>query len=312
MLIILWLWSVLQFYGLLDMTKDKITFTVTLPTDSGFIGRRCKDSGCGKYFKIHEDSVGEMNYCPYCGLEFSKYDLLTDEQKGYVTEHAKNEATKYVQGEMNKMFRDFARKTSRNKFIKVSYKSSPHRTHKTIPRYKEKEVDAELICYKCSCNFQVYGIFGFCPRCKEENILIYEANINIIKQEVENANDKQRALRHAYSDLVSTFEIFCRKKASQFPEEEARFQNLFDARKFFMKNIKIDILESLDKDELLTIRRIFQKRHLYEHDEGVINEKYVRMIPEDKMHLNSQADLSIKELESGAQILRKIISKLID
>jgi hypothetical protein len=64
------------------------TFTVTFPTEAGFIGRECNSSGCGRYFKVHEDSLRDHMYCPYCAEKFEKDQLYTKDQ----LEHAENQA----------------------------------------------------------------------------------------------------------------------------------------------------------------------------------------------------------------------------
>ncbi|MEJ2601012.1 MAG: hypothetical protein P8Z00_21955, partial [Anaerolineales bacterium] len=104
--------------------------------------------------------------------------------------------------------------------------------------------------------------------------------MEIIKQEVAANQDSQRALRHAYTDLVSTFEAFSKKKAKLFTDEDIRFQMLFEVRKLFKGHLGVDIFNSLSNVDLLTLRRVFQKRHAYEHYQGIIEEKYVRLIPE--------------------------------
>ncbi|MBK6965081.1 MAG: hypothetical protein IPH20_14370 [Bacteroidales bacterium] len=49
------------------------------------------------------------------------------------------------------------------------------------------------------------------PGLQEDNTMIYEANLQIILNEVRNSNNPQRALRHAYGDLVTTFELIVKK-----------------------------------------------------------------------------------------------------
>jgi hypothetical protein len=149
-----------------------------------------------------------------------------------------------------------------------------------------------LICPECKFRFQVNGIFGFCPGCRNENLIIYDANLEIIKQEVASNKDPQRALRHAYIDLVATFEVLSKKKASLFTDENVRFQMLFDVRKLFKKHLAVDIMSGINNDDLLSLRRVFQKRHACEHYQGVIEEKYIRAIPEDAHLLNQKAELS--------------------
>jgi len=218
-------------------------------------------------------------FCPYCSRQFSKNDLLTDDQEEYVKEAAIEKAREYMFREVDKMFSRLARNSSQNKHVKIKHTPINYRPREVSPEYQEHKVDSELICPQCNSRFQVFGMFGYCPGCCSENILIYDANLAIIKQEVSASSDPNRALRHAYSDLVSTFEQYCKRKASGVTSDATRFQVLFEVRNFFKKHLGIDMLDGLTSDELLTIRRIFQKRHLYEHEGDKINDRYINMIP---------------------------------
>lgn len=278
-----------------------------MPHDEGFVGRECNNQDCKRYFKIFYESLSDHLYCPYCAQKYHKNDLMTGEQLDYLKKAAKEKALELVHSELQKAFK---RSFSGSKNVK--YKPGrPYRAKTVQPHYQEKELDSQLECPLCNCTFQVDGIFGYCPGCKAENMAIYDANLALIKKEIDGDSDNNRALRHAYSDLVSTFEIFCKNKSKLLTDNATRFQILFEARRFFKRLIRIDILEELNIDELLNLRRVFQKRHAYEHNNGIIDERYVKEIPEDKELLGTKAELSIQEFESAAQALRKIIDTLL-
>jgi predicted Zn-ribbon and HTH transcriptional regulator len=226
------------------MSKKFIQFNVSVPTEQGFVGRSCKSPDCNRYFKVRIESLREEMFCPYCGTSFSKEEFTTNDQKEYFTEAAVEKAKKYMYDEIDKMLGKLARQP-RSKHVIFQHRPIRYREKTVRPRYKELEVDSELVCSECSFPFQVFGIFGYCPGCRSENLWIYDANFAIIRQEVASSSDPHRALRHAYSDLVSTFESFCRAKAQSITTEAAHFQVLFDTRSFFKKHLGIDIFEGL-------------------------------------------------------------------
>jgi len=286
--------------------QNKITIEVNLPSENGFIGRKCKC--CAKYFKIEECFSLPTIHCPYCEESYNADDFLTTDQ----SEHTKKNAVAEVEHMVKMAFQDMLRGAVGNS---KNLSFTPETIHKRniSPDYQEREVDSEIQCPNCDLNFQVYGIFGYCPGCKSENILLYDANIKIIELEIESSNNPQRQLRHAYSDLVSTFESSCLNKAKKISNDKnCRFQNISDARKFFKKHLNLNILKDLSDDDKLILRRVFQKRHLYEHDQGIINDKYVRMIPEDIKKLNQKAILSLNELKKAANIIRIILLTLVE
>jgi Zn finger protein HypA/HybF involved in hydrogenase expression len=283
---------------------------VAVPTDSGFLGHACNASDCGQYFKVHQDDRIDLMYCPYCGEQFSKTELHTKEQRHHIQKVAEAEVLHYAQQEIQKMF-----KTSignpRAKRSGLSYKPNPIHKKTVSANYSERKVDTELRCPDCSCRFQIYGLFGFCPACGEGNLYVYDTNWAVIKREISNSENPNRSLRHAYGDLVSAFELFCEAKAKRLPGNSPSFQILFDARRYFKEKLNIDILDELDSAEHLSLRRLFQKRHVNAHAGGIINERYARMIPEDKNLIGAKVELSMVELETAAEGMRKVILKII-
>jgi hypothetical protein len=290
---------------------DKMfTISVTIPSKEGFVGRACNNSECEQYFKVSEDSCSETMYCPYCGDSFDSEELLTTEQTDHVMDVAKQEAFEHVQ----KQFQDIFKKSfgsSSSKRSGITYKPGRIQKKTILPSYEEREVDSEIECPECNTKFQVYGVFGFCPGCREENIIIYDANIKIITSEILSSATPERQLRHAYNDLVSTFEKICTRKSSSITDEKGQFQVLFEARKFFKKHASIDILQNIEKNELLALRRLFQKRHLYVHSDGIINDKYIKKIPEDLSLLGEKALLSIAEFKTAASSIRIAVGDLV-
>ena len=284
----------------------QITFTVGLPTEEGFVGRKCSGESCGRYFKVDGASVRAQMHCPYCGDDFPTGDLLTEEQARYATDVVHDEAVALVEKELQDMLsRAFRGSKS------VTYRpGNPRPRPRPVPPV-ERQVDSELRCPDCDTLFQVDGIFGYCPGCKSENLRLYDANLAVIRREIAQSSSPERALRHAYSDLVSTFETFCRKEAKRLGVKQGRFQNLDHTRKLFRKHVGVDFLQGLDHAEVRQLKQVFEKRNVYEHNEGVVNERYANQIPEDSVLLGSKAPLSVDELEAAAGTLRQVLERLV-
>ncbi len=293
------------------MRNDILHFTISIPTDEGFIGRECNNPNCKRYFKVHTSSLKHEMYCPYCGEKFSNDQLWTEDQNQYIKEFAEEKTRELVHRELSNIFNKLSRRIPSSKHAQFTYKSAPYKPKSIEPRYQEYQVDSELTCPNCDFRFQVFGIFGYCPGYQNQNLLIYDANLEIIKQEISSSNDQQRALRHAYADLVSTFESFCKRKAKTITSETTRFQELFEVRSSFKDLLNIDLLGEITQNELLALRRVFQKRHAYEHSQGIIEAKYIRKIPEDAHLLDKKAVLSLDELMQASLALRKVLDKLV-
>ncbi len=288
------------------------TFQIAVPTDDdGFIGRACDNPECGQYFKVFLANHQEHLHCPYCGNRFHKSALFTQEQMHHVKKATIEELRALALNDLQKAFRGIA-SSSHGSGDSITYKPGrPYRKKTIRPSYSERDTDSELQCPTCDTRFRVHGIFGYCPGCREENLQIYDANWAIIKRDIHSASDQQRALRHAYSDFVSAFENFCKRKATSINKEPCNFQVLFDARKFFKVHVGVDFLDGISVADLLALRRVFQKRHVCNHSGGVITDRYVRQIPEDSRLLNQQVVLELHELETAARALRVGFAKLV-
>lgn len=285
---------------------NQITFEISIPAKDGFFGRECISEACHRYFKVSQETVSDTMHCPYCGDAFSKDELLTQEQARFARDAAVSELMPLIEQEFGEMLKK-AVQGSKN----LSYKpGTPKRRPKPQPPH-EQNVDSELECPECHTRFQVDGIFGYCPGCRSENLLLYDVNLAIIKQEVKAASAPDRALRHAYSDLVSTFETFCRKEAQRLGVEGGRFQNIKHTRKLFKKEAAVDILEGLQDEDIRCLKRVFEKRHVYDHNKGIASERYVKEIPEDVALLGEKVPLSLEELETSASVLRQVLEVLV-
>lgn len=284
------------------------TLRISIPTDNdGFIGFACNEESCRQYFKVYEKDCSEALHCPYCGTQSIRNSLLTSDQHDYAREVAVEEARVLAIEEIQRQLQRGLRGSKNIKFKP----GRPPIAKRIEPRYVEREVDTEFQCEQCSTRFQVYGIFGFCPGCSQENLQLYDANWANIKRELDVASDRNRQLRHAYSDLISTFEIFCKRKAKSITQGKGKFQDLFDTRKFFKKHINVDILADIHDEDLLALRRVFQKRHVCIHAGGEITERYVKKVPEDNSLLGTQVVLTVEELDTAATAIRLALSSLI-
>lgn len=288
-----------------------ISFQVTVPTDNGYIGRTCANSSCRKYFKIKAEDLREMMFCPYCGLQFSKDELMTQDQVIHFQAAAQEHTKEFMLGEIDKMFADLARKNRNNKYFKIEHHPQRYRAREIAPHYQERPVDSELTCDQCHFAFQVFGIFGYCPGCRSENLRIYDANFAIIKREIESSDNQQRALRHAYSDLVSTFEIVATARAKTITQEQSNFQDLYGTRKFFKEQATKDVFADVEEKRIRDLQRVFLKRHVYEHNDGIIGDRYVRLMPEDKHLLGQKASLSFEEWEQVVGTLKLVLDNVV-
>jgi|GEM_PF-930558 len=288
-------------------------FSVPFPTDGeGFVGRACRAPSCRRYFKVQASGVPQKLYCPYCGTSGAVNQTHTPEQTGYAREVLEEKARKYAHDEVQKMFRNAVGGLPRSGPVSFKFTPGPAYVERPVPpRYREKTVDTDLACPECHFRFRVYGIFGYCPKCRTENAQIYDTNLAIIRKELAEAVDAKRALRHAYSDLVSTVEIFCRSKVDPLAgQKRPSFQRLTDVEELAVARSGEKLDELLALAELAALRSVFQKRHVNVHNSGVVDERFAREIPGSAHLIGQPVEMSLEEFEAGAQAVHKLIAAL--
>ena len=81
-----------------------------------------------------------------------------------------------------------------------------------IHYYREKRLETEVVCNRCTLRYSVYGVFAFCPDCGQHNSLqILAKNLDMVEKMVDLAAGIERELRdkvteNALEDCVSAFD----------------------------------------------------------------------------------------------------------
>jgi hypothetical protein len=243
-------------------------------------------------------------------MQFSKDQLWTPEQLDFAEQNLVEEGMAYVTNEFDKMLKGVFKSSGSSKSgFSMSYKSNGPYRKKIIAPPSERVTDTELECSSCGSRFQIIGIFGFCPCCHEDNIVIYDTNIKILLDEIKSSKSPDRSLRHAYNDLVSTFEDYCKRRNKT--GKKFNFQNLDTTEKFFRDQFHKELFLNVTSSEIEIIKRFFQKRHVYQHNKGIIDQKYVEVIPADISLLGKKASLTVVEFVDATSVLRKMIINII-
>lgn len=270
--------------------SDDYSIKVSIPIDDdGMLGRECPE--CEKYFKL-KPGTGldtELCHCPYCQYSGSYRDFWTKEQ----LEYAKSIALGQVYKELikpsidniTKSFKDLER-SSRNSFVSFKVRTTSREMDFPVKYFSEKELETTVTCSNCNLEFSIYGVFSFCPDCKEINaFLIYKKSIDTIRKKL-NIFSKPEipddiveiSLPTIISSCISAFdglgkELRVQKPSKYPPRPKNLFQNLYQLNQSLNDLIK---LNHTNFDELL---KYFQVRHLYEHNFGVIDDDFIAKIP---------------------------------
>src|SRR5205823_2856890 len=125
-----------------------------------------------------------------------------------------------------------------------------------VRRYQEKALETHITCANCTLEYAIYGVFAFCPDCREHNsVQILEMNLSLVAKQVALSDQvgepelKRRLLEDALANCVSSLDGFgretCRVRADQSaaPDkcENISFQNLGRAAKRAVELFRADL-----------------------------------------------------------------------
>lgn len=271
------------------MSND-LKISINIPTDDdGMIGRECLK--CKKYFKLKLGTglPTQHCHCPYCDYEGNYDTFWTPAQIEYAKSIAINQAYKQILkpalDKLHRSFKDLERNT-RNGFIQFKVTSTNQNFSVPIKYYSEKELETNLICDNCGLEFSIYGVFANCPDCNEINaFLIYQKSIEVTKKQFDifckpdiPKEIKENSLNYILTSCVSAFDGLGKELRKHKPEfypnkPKNLFQNLYA-----LNEILNDFIKSNHSD-FDFLSKMFQVRHLFEHNMGVIDNDFVKKIP---------------------------------
>ncbi|KAB2941877.1 MAG: hypothetical protein MPEBLZ_02167 [Candidatus Methanoperedens nitroreducens] len=297
---------------------DKISIPIPLD-ENGYIGRECPQSDCEGYFKIISGTglKGDpLFHCPYCGYKANQKQFWTKEQIEYAKSFAINQITGALLKDLKSM--EFEHRSQGSFGIGISLKvtGKPH----AIRYYREKKLETEIVCDRCTLRYAIYGVFAFCPDCGTHNSLqILEKNLELAEKEIVLSTTVQAELSacliaDALENMVSAFDGFGREilrvyaSLATAPDkaENLSFQNLIRAQKRIQEIFDFDFAFGLTDSEWELACRCFQKRHLLAHKMGVVDEAYLKLTNDPYAVIGRKIHIDSGEVVTLASSLKKL------
>ena len=232
------------------------------PDEDGFTGRECPQPDCEGYFKVQFgtglEGEGLPCHCPYCGHTAMHDHYWTRDQIEYLRSVAMQTFTDAVRKDLKKM--EFKQKSKSPLGIELSLTFKPGNPV-PIRHYREEQLETEVICAVCTLRYSVYGVFAFCPDCRQHNSLqVLEKNIELVAKVMDLAEGMEMAIsrgliENGLEDCVSVFDGFgrelCRVYARAAPNraivERISFQNLAGARRNLRDAFGIDLSSEVSR-----------------------------------------------------------------
>ncbi len=301
--------------------------------EKGYIDRKCVNDKCEFIFKVAEKDLRKFKniYCPFCGYHNSNVDdWITDEQYEQALEITKNHALAIAIGEINQMFSNLEKSTRNNKYCRIKYNLNKKIIYNNNPIYQREKWQLDIKCEKCFTEYSVIGAAYFCPSCGHNNII---KNINNSLEKIKNMAKSnkdiyitlekqfgtnvatsmcQDLLENSLKNSISAFQTFTYELFVEYkPNVRVKpndFQIISKGDSLFKKYFNIEYNNYISSNEIDLLNILFNKRHLLEHLDGIVDQKY----------LDSTNDLSysigqrIVIKDNDIFVLVDIIEKLCD
>jgi hypothetical protein len=278
------------------------------PDENGMVGRECPE--CHSYFKIKFGTGLETSICncPYCELSGASDKFCTKNQIEYAKSIAINQLINdFVKPSLENLtnqFKDLERKT-RNSLIKIKVKTKIPDLTVPVKYYTENELETTLVCDNCGLEFSIFSVFACCPDCKQLNaFVIYEKSIEVTKKQFcivmkdSIPNEiKELSFKSALTNCISLFDGLGKELRTRKPHlYPSKPKNLFQNIKLLNEKLNNEI--SNKHSDFNTLLKLFQVRHLFEHNMGVIDNDFLKFFPEYSKKINHKYKLTETELSN--------------
>lgn len=274
---------------------------VFIASDSeGKFGHDCP--GCGSYWR----GGPWPNLCPYCGTRAAGFQFLSKAQLRYVRHYCEvlsNALHSKVEGEVvidMDVVADAVGKDAEKPAFYVS----------------EQSQQRKFICNACGGFNDILGRFGYCSSCGTRNDLVdfEEQTVPTIRDRLNSGGLPEDCVRDAVASFDSFMAQVAKELAKFVPLTERRrrrlmtqsFHNLHEVSTTFQDWFEIDVCASMRDDECRVVGLMFHRRHVYEHNGGEVDQKYLDNSGDATVRLKQH----IHETRQGAHDLLSSLVKM--
>ena len=318
------------------MSFDQFSISVPVPLDDdGFFARHCPSVECSQPFKVFfedwSDKVSdEIAYCPFCRHQAAAQEYNTEDQNQYFLDVAMAEVQRQVGQMLSGMASSFNRRQPRHSLLSVrmDVTSAPF----PLPHLPvvEESLTLRIACEVCGCRTAVIGAGFFCPACghNSANHLFDQsltkcraaiAALPSIRQALTDQDQRaqvvQALVENQIANLVTAFSRLAEASYAKLPHpsETPRrnaFQNLVRGNDLWVRGGGTPFADILSAPEYGELRINFQKRHLLEHQQGIVDQDYLDKSGDVTYSLGQRIIVREDSIMNFANLLEKLVRGL--
>jgi hypothetical protein len=274
---------------------------VFMGSDSeGKFGMQCPN--CNGYWRADAGA----SICSYCGAQSDGINILTEAQRNYVSQYCmrlRQALADHNDGEhiidMDAVADAVGKESEKPPFY-----------------YAEESQQTKFTCEACGGFNDILGNFGYCSICGTRSDLaeLTTRIIPKIRARINSTAEYENCVRDAASAFDSFASRYIKQLIANVPLsgsrrsrlENMRFHNLQKVRDEILSSFDIDIFTGLKKVDAASGVRMFCRRHVYEHNGGEADPKYIL----DSGDTGTRLGEALKETKESAHEFVSLISRL--
>lgn len=304
--------------------------------EKGYFDRECPNEKCLFKFKISmadwKNKVSDEEvHCPMCGHVDTSDKWWSQEQLENIKKIASSYAMSYIQQEINKSFKKLENSTKNNKFLKVKYNPGKNITFTNNPIGQSEEWNLDIICEKCGTRYSVIGSAYFCPCCGYNSVeKVFDESLDTIEK-MTNSIPKMKIvlidefgldkaetmcksmIEGSLGDIVSAFQKFAEDKFKKISIKKVQvndFQIVEKGNALFTEIMNKGYDTWLTSNELEKMNIFFQKRHLIEHNNGLVDQKYLNKSKDYSYSLGQRIIIKETDIYELLKIIKNLTNGL--
>lgn len=287
-----------------DPPPDPSCRPVFISSDSeGLFGHECPI--CRSYWR----SDAPARFCPYCRVEAESFNFLTPAHLSYVRH--------YVDTLQDALEKAAEGQSSEVQINMDAIADMDAGVEKPDFYYRGVSQQTKFRCETCKTINDIRGRYGYCTYCaRRNNLADLRAQISVIRAEL---NGKHTKPEDGLKKTVSTFDACCRDFAAQLsklPMTSRRRKQIvellfhrFDAAETIERAFDIDMKKGMSTD-LPFVRVMLQRRHVFEHEGGVVTRRYLEESGDTSMPEGTLVRESAENVHRFAGCLTRIATNL--
>jgi len=308
------------------------------PDEDGYVDKECPSESCMFQFKIHNEDWAEKVsdeevYCALCGHTAPADSWWTTEQLENAQEQAFQQFSGIVGDAMRRDARRFNRAQSEGGFLRMSMEVNGTRGRRAlVPIPSGEPLDLRIECDTCATRFAVVGSAFFCPACGASSATrVFDDSIRKVRLKAE-ASD---ALRNHYAGLgerdegeilartlLETALTDCVVAYQRLAEELYRshpngsdprlnvFQRIRDGSELWRSVVGEGYEDWLSEDELTQLNVFFQRRHLLQHTDGSVDERYLERSGDHTYQVGQRIVVRQEDVIRLADLVERLAAEL--